>query len=118
VNRRGFFRGVAGVAAAAMLPARALVALLPAIPILYGDGIHDDTAALNVWGRGGQVKRPDGTAVGARLEGGRFLVSSTINISRTDDFAIINNWFQTTPEWQERLCREQGATLRACELAA
>lgn len=113
MTRRGFIGRMLAGAATSMAPARWLVLALPAIPILYGDGKHDDTAALNAWGAGRAVKRPDGTMLGERLENGHFLVSDVVNISRQDGVWIVNNYFRCTPEYQERLRVESQAMLRA-----
>lgn len=50
MNRRSFFRLVAG---AALAPVAAQAAsILPDVPILWGDGVHDDAPALNALIRG------------------------------------------------------------------
>jgi len=93
MTRRGFLGRVSAGAASALLPSRILVALLPAIPILYGDGKHDDTAALQAWGRGEVVHRPDGEPVGQTIQDGYFVVSDTIAITRNDGVRLISNYF-------------------------
>ena len=52
-----------------------------ASPVLWGDGAHDDTAALNAWFRGetvlwAQTHEP----VGSEIAGRDFLLSSTVYI--------------------------------------
>lgn len=51
MNRRGFFGLIASAALVAAASTtglgRTLGRLAPPIPILYGDGLHDDTSALN-----------------------------------------------------------------------
>ena len=118
MKRRGFIGSLAAIGFAPLIPTRVLVALLPAIPILYGDGLHDDTAALNVWGAGRRVKRPSGAEVGPWVEGGRFLVSDTINITRQDSVGIVGNRFDPTPEWSERLAAETKRYMERAGLSA
>lgn len=66
--------------------------------VLWGDGRHDDTAALNAWFRGervvwAQTHQP----VGAQIAGRTFLLSSTVYISggtglRLERFRMIWPW--------------------------
>jgi hypothetical protein len=85
---------------AAALPARAEdrsdCAVAPRI--LWGDGEHDDPAALNAWFRGetviwAQTHEP----VGAEIAGRTFLLSSTVYVSggtglRLEHFRMIWPW--------------------------
>ena len=57
-TRRQFFRLVAG-AALAPVAAKA-AAILPTVPMLHGDGVHDDTEALNALFRGDVVEFAEG----------------------------------------------------------
>lgn len=49
--------------------------------ILYGDGEHDDTEALQAWYDGGIVVWPNGRAVQSHIVRGTFAVSGSIVIS-------------------------------------
>jgi len=50
-------------------------------PVLWGDGEHDDTAALNAWFRGETVLwAQTGAQVGSEIADRNFLLSSTIYI--------------------------------------
>ena len=69
----------------------------PTPHVLCGDGKTDDTLALQAWGRGDEVVRPDGSRVGSTLDGGAFLVRDTIHFSRRDG-AIYNCHFRYEPE--------------------
>lgn len=97
MNRRGFICSLATTGLAPMLPARVLVLLLPAIPILYGDGIHDDAAALEVALNGGAVNWADGQPVGDVIHGMRFLCGSTITVKELRR-SLISNFLIATPE--------------------
>ena len=49
--------------------------------VLWGDGRHDDTAALNAWLRGGPVLwGQSGEAVPAEIDGNNFLLSGPIYV--------------------------------------
>lgn len=67
-------------------------------PVLWGDGEHDDTAALNAWFRGETVMWADThQPVGAEIVGRTFLLSSTVYVSggtglRLDHFRMIWPW--------------------------
>jgi hypothetical protein len=50
--------------------------------ILWGDGKHDDTVALNVWLRGGEAIWADtGKAVGPTIAGRKFRLSDAIYVT-------------------------------------
>jgi hypothetical protein len=54
---------------------------LAAPPVLWGDGEHDDTAALNAWFRGETVLwAQTGEPVGSEIADRSFLLSSTVYI--------------------------------------
>jgi len=81
MNRRSFLRGVLSVGGA-VVAARALPA---PVPILWGDGVHDDAAALNhlFAGLPVDIQADDVrliTGGGIRLSGGRFLLGHTVNV--------------------------------------
>ena len=66
--------------------------------VLWGDGAHDDTVALNAWFRGESVVWADTHgAVGAEIAGRTFLLSSTVYVSggtglRLERFRMIWPW--------------------------
>jgi hypothetical protein len=63
--------------------------------VLWGDGRHDDTAALNAWFRGGSVFWAEtGKSVGAEIAGRRFRLSGPIYVvggtgRRLEDFRMV-----------------------------
>jgi hypothetical protein len=68
----------------ALLPARAeqQLSCAAAPPVLWGDGEHDDTTALNAWFRGEAVIwAQTHQAVGAEIADRKFLLSSVVYIS-------------------------------------
>lgn len=50
-------------------------------PILYGDGKHDDTAAMQAWLDGRQVRGRDGRLLGRTIEGGSFVISGPLVVT-------------------------------------
>jgi len=100
LNRRGFICSLATTGLALGLPARALTLLLPAIPILYGDGKHDDSAALEVALNGGEVNWADGKPVGETISGGRFLIGRTVHVKDLRR-NFINNYVEMTPQYMK-----------------
>lgn len=84
LSRRSFLRGALTVAAVSVLPA--LPKALAGIPTLYGDGVHDDTDALNALFSGervlceGNIIRhgENGEIV---MKGGSYLISQTVFVS-------------------------------------
>jgi hypothetical protein len=89
VSRRFFLGGALAVAGASSLPSR----LLAAAPVIYGDGIHDDTAGLQAAlagrpfqvAKNGLVFRRGGTLF---LSQGNFKLSDTLRI--TDRVRIVS----------------------------
>lgn len=81
-DRRSFLKGLLTVAAVAVLPKPALAGY----PILHGDGIHDDTAALQAMIDGkkviidGQVLDP--TISDARCRMAKFFITDEIRVRR------------------------------------
>src|SRR3954449_3614587 len=73
---------LAATAYVAVLPAHAATQDCTKVPVvLWGDGRHDDTAALNAWLRGRDASWADaGTPVGAAISGRRFRLSSAIYV--------------------------------------
>lgn len=70
--------------------------------VLWGDGEHDDTAALNAWFRGETVSWADThKPIGAEIVDRTFLLSSTVYISggtglRLEHFRMIWPWRKET----------------------
>ena len=76
-TRRGFFKLIAG-AAIAPVAAKA-AALMPSAPILWGDGVHDDTEALQALLDGRVVEFVDASmAQGAGWSGDYFRMPNGI----------------------------------------
>jgi hypothetical protein len=105
---------------AALLAMAACVAVLPAgaatqdcvrIPVvLWGDGRHDDTGALNAWLRGQDAIWADsGSSVGAAISGRRFRLSSAIYV-QAGTSRILSDFRM---EWPERREIVTGGTIVA-----
>lgn len=80
MERRSFFAVLAGMAALVGLPLAAQ-ATEPAPLTLWGDGVHDDTAALQAWFERQPVQWPDGRPVGHAITGGTFKTSGVIRFA-------------------------------------
>ena len=83
---------------------------MPAEIVLWGDGRHDDTRALNAWLRGQPaIWGEDGQPVGAAIAGRRFRLSSAIYVPggtgrSLEDFRLL---------WPERGEIVAGGTIRS-----
>ena len=66
VNRRSFIFGGAKVAAAVAVASQVPSGWFEELPKLVGDGVQDDTAALQALFDGGKAVLPDGTAISGR----------------------------------------------------
>lgn len=78
---------------------RAMIAL-PEMHILWGDGVHDDTAALNALFSNSKaiVKKADGGVFRDKtLTGGTYKISDTINITAEEDVTITSAHIIMTP---------------------
>ncbi len=83
-KRRRLMAALLAVAASlAVLPAGAAQQECVRVPVvLWGDGRHDDTGALNAWLRGRDaIWAATGTAVGAMIDGRSFRLSSAIYVN-------------------------------------
>lgn len=78
--------------------------------VLWGDGRHDDTAALNAWFRGDRVIWGEtGGTVGSQIAGHEFRLSAAIYISSGKDRRIEDFQFV----WPERKEVVTGGTIAA-----
>jgi hypothetical protein len=95
----------------AMIPAYAGPQDCMRIPVvLWGDGRHDDTAALNAWLRGDDAIWADiGTPVGAAIRGRSFRLSSAIYV-HAGTGRILRDFRM---EWPERGEVVTGGTIEA-----
>jgi hypothetical protein len=94
MNRRGFLAAILAAASApAIVQADSLMRIFvppQEIVILWGDGAHDDTAALQRWMNGGRVFTPEGMLrSSSQLTSQSFLISSTVIVSNMTEFPKI-----------------------------
>lgn len=104
ITRRSFFRLIAGAAIAPVASKASMV--LPDVPILYGDGIHDDTVALQALIDGKTVEffNPEmaknagwfgnpfsGNGALLRFPAGKFRVNKPLILSRRGSNKAWNN---------------------------
>jgi hypothetical protein len=102
---------LAVMAYAAVLPACAATQDCIRVPVvLWGDGRHDDVAALNAWLRGDDAIWADtGTPVGAAIRGRSFRLSSVIYV-HAGTGRILRDFRM---EWPERGEVVTGGTIEA-----
>lgn len=98
LSRRGFIGGLGAILAApAIVKASSLMPVRALVPTLYGDGIHDDTEALNYLFARGRIFTPTGIIKdwgdGIVIDGGHYKVSDTIQCTRR--FHLRNAVFAT-----------------------
>lgn len=112
-TRRDFLKGTAGLATLALVP-KWLVGPAsrmldhPAIPILYGDGEHDDAPALQALVDGKPVDasrdkaatvHPDGSFV---LASGTYLIRRTVRIPKGGPRGLItHSWIKSDEEFED-----------------
>ncbi len=76
MNRRQFFKRSIAVPAVAAVVGKGEALAGPLV--LYGDGEHDDTTALNAWWRGARVNWDDGKPVSNVIRQRLFLVNTAV----------------------------------------
>lgn len=88
-SRRSFLLGAAAVTAVMASPAILKALDAAALPILHGDGIHDDAPALQSLMNGGWAQSPAGEIFKKpRLRGGTYLIKTTLKVSGRDQVFI------------------------------
>lgn len=86
MNRRALLKSTAAVAVATLVPAA-----MKASPVLYGDGVHDDTGALQQWFDGENVLWVTGEQAGDLIEGRCFLITVTIDVTGSQRVSFSGN---------------------------
>jgi Rieske Fe-S protein len=98
-TRRGFLGAMLAAAVAPafvkadiLMPVRKIIVpsaeIIAPGPILWGDGIHDDTAAFQAAIRGEPVWFADGRQFAGVIAGGIYKVSQTVKVSKGDSVAM------------------------------
>lgn len=105
MNRRSFLRGMLVVTAVAIVPTAALKAMeaIKPLPILYGDGIGDDTAALQALFDGKAFRTLDGfvgIAEECRLADAHLSVSSMLSIGQKRGMLISDCVFEAVQDFK------------------
>jgi len=96
MDRRGFLKTIGLVAPAVILtpgllmPVRSI--FVPPL-ILFGDGLHDDTSALQGLINGRVVTWADGTPATTLLRGGSYLITRTLHIGKSTTLSAQNARF-------------------------
>lgn len=115
MDRRTFLRGALIITAAAALPKGALKALIRPLPVLYGDGVGDDTDALTALFNGKPFRTADGfagTALNGELRNGNFLLTRTLVIDNPDGRIMMqDNRFTCTSDFEPILDVKSAGTM-------
>ena len=86
VNRRGFLKIAFGAAAVTAIPVVLTRALERRLPVIYGDGVHDDTEGLQAALDGREFICRDScvTVYGTDvfMHGGNYRISQTLHVGR------------------------------------
>lgn len=95
ISRRSFLRGTLSVVGATAVSQF----VGPSLPVLYGDGVRDDAAALNALfsGKPILVEGSGITAKSGMLSGGRFALSSIMKFRNCDGWVLRDCYFQAMP---------------------
>lgn len=101
MNRRSFLRGLiaapAIVAAGSLMPIRSIERFL--LPTLWGDGVHDDSAAIQAL-IDGKPYIKNGLVVGSSLlNGGHYLLNKTIILGASYTAMITNCSFESAADY-------------------
>ncbi len=100
MNRRSFLRGLAApaiVAAGSLMPVRSIERFF--LPTLYGDGVRDDTAAIQAL-IDGKPYIKNGLIVDSNvLSGGRFRLSNPIILRENWEAQLTNCSFESTADY-------------------
>ena len=120
MNRRGFLKVVFSAAAASAVPIALNKALRSPTPVIYGDGIHDDTAGLQAAFNGQDfVCHKDLVSVSGdtvHLSGGTFLISKTIEVGGTRSLRATHIALKTVPEFSDALVMNFSEGARDCSI--
>lgn len=95
MERRQFLKDSVLFATVALFaPRLALNAFEPKKHVLYGDGIHDDTKALQAWLNGQPVDRPWGPTMNRfYLDSGEYRISNTLQVEGCQFRSIAHSSF-------------------------
>jgi hypothetical protein len=105
MNRRNFLAAAGAALAGLALGGREALATIrpvPARPLaLYGDGLHDDTEAINAWAAGKPVQYADGTPVDKHIIHDQYLlVSDSIRFVTPGYHAMYNCRIQASSDFK------------------
>ena len=89
MNRRQFFKRSVAAPAVAALVSKGEAIAAPRELVLYADGEHDDTTALNAWWVGKPVKWDNGKPVSNVIRQRLFLVNTGLAIDRKSERLVL-----------------------------
>jgi len=76
INRRSLLFGLGVASICSMVPSTVVAAIIDPVPIIVGDGVHDDTAGLQ-----------------ALIDGRTFRVAPGLNITETNDTVMVREGY-------------------------
>ncbi len=103
LNRRSFLRGAGGLVAAGvatpLLKEKFAWTWWWEYHVIYGDGVHDDTVAVNAWGKGKRVYDRSGNLIGSTLKNVELRLTDTVHI-RADNRRLLNLTVKADPKFR------------------
>ena len=99
MNRSGFLRRMI----VAPFVAGAVLAAVSRVPVLYGDGIADDTVALQAWYDGKTVLYAGGGLVGHTINGGTYKLSDTIELRSGKSVHLVGGTVRSSADYPFRV---------------
>lgn len=93
MNRRGFLKIAFAAGAITAVPVTLTKSLERSAPVIYGDGVHDDTAGLQAAIYGDEfIARNECVSISGNivhLAAGTYRVSKTLNLTRTTGHSLV-----------------------------
>jgi len=103
MDRRSFLTTTVGAIAGLALAGKAVASVAPKTCVLYGDGKHDDTEALQAWADGKHVISAGYPVIvtPTEISNADFRMGRTVTMDRAATMRLTNCQFQATKELRD-----------------